>query len=456
MYAKNAWEKYDGEKLAELMKFNEEYKEFLSLCKTEREAVQFSVELAEKYGFKELSEFESLKPGDKVYATNREKNICVFIIGEEPLENGLNVLGAHIDSPRLDIKQNPLYEKNGFAMLDTHYYGGIVKYQWVARSLAIHGVLCKKDGITVEVNIGEDDTDPVLCITDLLPHLAQDKLSKPAAKAVDGEDLDLTIGHMPIKGEEKDQVKANILKLLKDKYDIEEEDFISAELEIVPAGPARDLGLDRSMIIGYGHDDRVCAYTSLRAILDSSTSKRTICAYLVDKEEVGSIGATGAHSQWYSLVIAEMIAKQGSYNDLKLRRAMSNTRMLSSDVSAGYDPLYPSVFEAKNAAYLGNGITFNKYTGARGKSGCNDTSAEFVRDVRKAMDDNGINYQTAELGRIDVGGGGTIAYIMGNQNMHVMDAGVPVLSMHAPCEVVSKVDVYEAYLAYKAFVKDIK
>ena len=341
-------------------------------------------------------------------------------------------------------------------MLDTHYYGGIVKYQWVARNLAIHGVLCKKDGITVEVNIGEDDADPVLCITDLLPHLAQDKLSKPAAKAVDGEDLDLTIGHMPMKGEEKDQVKANILKLLKDKYDIEEEDFISAELEIVPAGPARDLGLDRSMIIGYGHDDRVCAYTSLRAILDSSTSKRTICAYLVDKEEVGSIGATGAHSQWYSLVIAETIAKQGSYNDLKLRRAMSNTRMLSSDVSAGYDPLYPSVFEAKNAAYLGNGITFNKYTGARGKSGCNDTSAEFVRDVRKAMDDNGINYQTAELGRIDVGGGGTIAYIMGNQNMHVMDAGVPVLSMHAPCEVVSKVDVYEAYLAYKAFVKDIK
>lgn len=456
MYAKNAWEKYDGEKLAELMKFNEEYKEFLSLCKTEREAVQFSVELAEKYGFKELSEFETLKPGDKVYATNREKNICVFIIGEEPLENGLNVLGAHIDSPRLDIKQNPLYEKNGFAMLDTHYYGGIVKYQWVARNLAIHGVVCKKDGITVEVNIGEDDTDPVLCITDLLPHLAQDKLSKPAAKTVDGEDLDLTIGHMPIQGEEKDQVKANILKLLKDKYDIEEEDFISAELEIVPAGPARDLGLDRSMIIGYGHDDRVCAYTSLRAILDSSTSKRTICAYLVDKEEVGSIGATGAESKWYSLVIAEMIAKEGSYNDLKLRRAMSNTRMLSSDVSAGYDPLYPSVFEAKNAAYLGNGITFNKYTGARGKSGCNDTSAEFVRDVRKVMDDNGINYQTAELGRIDVGGGGTIAYIMGNQNMHVMDAGVPVLSMHAPCEVVSKVDVYEAYLAYKAFVKDIK
>lgn len=456
MYAKNAWEKYQGEALAELMKFNEEYKEFISVCKTEREAVQFSVELAEKYGFKELSEYEALKPGDKVYVTNREKNICVFIMGDEPLEKGINVLGAHIDSPRLDIKQNPLYEKNGFAMLDTHYYGGIVKYQWVARNLAIHGVICKKDGVTVEVNIGEDENDPVVMISDLLPHLAADKLSKPAGKAIDGEDLDLTIGHMPLKGEEKDAVKANLLKLLKEKYDVEEEDFISAELEIVPAGPARDLGLDRSMIIGYGHDDRVCAYTSLRAILDSTKANRTICAYLVDKEEVGSIGATGAHSTWYSDILAEMLEKEGGYTDLKLRRLMSNTRMLSSDVSAGYDPLYPSVFEAKNAAYLGNGITFNKYTGARGKSGCNDTSAEFVRDVRKVMDDNNINYQTAELGRIDVGGGGTIAYIMGNQNMSVMDAGVPVLSMHAPNEVVSKVDVYEAYLAYKAFVKDIK
>ena len=456
MYAKNAWEKYQGEALAELMKFNEEYKEFISVCKTEREAVQFSVELAEKYGFKELSEYEALKPGDKVYVTNREKNICVFIMGDEPLEKGVNVLGAHIDSPRLDIKQNPLYEKNGFAMLDTHYYGGIVKYQWVARNLAIHGVICKKDGVTVEVNIGEDENDPVVMISDLLPHLAADKLSKPAGKAIDGEDLDLTIGHMPLKGEEKDAVKANLLKLLKEKYDVEEEDFISAELEIVPAGPARDLGLDRSMIIGYGHDDRVCAYTSLRAILDSTKANRTICAYLVDKEEVGSIGATGAHSTWYADILAEMLEKEGGYTDLKLRRLMSNTRMLSSDVSAGYDPLYPSVFEAKNAAYLGNGITFNKYTGARGKSGCNDTSAEFVRDVRKVMDDNNINYQTAELGRIDVGGGGTIAYIMGNQNMSVMDAGVPVLSMHAPNEVVSKVDVYEAYLAYKAFVKDIK
>ena len=456
MYAKNAWEKYTGEKLNDLMKFNDEYKEFLSLCKTERECVTFAVNLAEKYGFKEINEFETLKPGDKVYATNREKNICVFIIGEEPIEKGLNVLGAHIDSPRLDIKQNPLYEKNGYALLDTHYYGGIVKYQWVARNLAIHGVVCKKDGLTIEVVIGEDDEDPVLCITDLLPHLAADKNSKPGNKVIEGEDLDLTIAHMPLAGEEKDAVKKNLLKLLKEKYDIEEEDFVSAELEIVPAGAARDLGLDRSMVVGYGHDDRVCAYTSLRAILDSKPAKKTICAYLVDKEEVGSIGATGAHSLWYQNVVAELIAKQDAYNDLKLRHAMSNTNMLSSDVSAGFDPLYGNVFEAKNAAYLGNGITFNKYTGARGKSGCNDTSAEFIAEVRNVMDTNNIYYQTAELGRIDVGGGGTIAYIMGNQNMNVMDAGIPVLSMHAPNEVVSKVDVYEAYLAYMAFAKEMK
>ena len=456
MYAKNAWEKYTGENLNDLMKFNEEYKEFLSLAKTERECVTFAVNLAEKYGFKELSEYETLKEGDKVYATNREKNICVFIIGKQPVEKGLNVLGAHIDSPRLDIKQNPLYEKNGYALLDTHYYGGIVKYQWVARNLAIHGVVCKKDGLTVEVVIGEDDNDPVLCITDLLPHLAADKNSKPGTKVVEGEDLDLTIAHMPLAGEEKDAVKKNLLNLLKEKYDIEEEDFVSAELEVVPAGAARDLGLDRSMVIGYGHDDRVCAYTSLRAVLDSNTCEKTICAYLVDKEEVGSIGATGAHSLWYQNVVAELIAKQEAYNDLKLRHAMSNTNMLSSDVSAGYDPLYAGVFEPKNAAYLGNGITFNKYTGARGKSGCNDTSAEFIAEVRKAMDNNNIYYQTAELGKIDVGGGGTIAYIMGNQNMSVMDAGIPVLSMHAPNEVVSKVDVYEAYLAYKAFAKEMK
>ena len=452
MYSKNAWEKYTGSNLDELMKFNEEYKEFLSVCKTERLAVEYSVNLAEKYGFKELSQFDTLKPGDKVYVTNREKNICVFVIGNEPIEKGINVLGAHIDSPRLDVKQNPVYEKNGFVLMDTHYYGGIVKYQWVARNLAIHGVVCKKDGLTVEVQIGEDDTDPVLCITDLLPHLAADKNTKPGTKVIEGEDLDLTVGHMPLKDTEKDAVKANILKLLKDKYDFDEEDFVSAEFEIVPAGPARDLGLDRSMIIGYGHDDRVCAYTSLRAVLDSPVQERTICAFLVDKEEVGSIGATGAQSSFFANTIAELIAKQDTYNDIKLRRALTNTFMLSSDVSAGFDPLYPSVFEAKNAAYLGNGITFNKYTGARGKSGCNDANPEFIAKVRALMDENNVNYQTAELGRVDVGGGGTIAYIMGNTGMNVLDAGVPVLSMHAPNEVVSKVDVYEAYLAYKAFV----
>ena len=452
MYSKNAWEKYTGSNLDELMKFNEEYKEFISVCKTERLAVEYYINLAEKYGFKELNEFDTLKPGDKVYVTNREKNICVFVIGNEPIENGINVLGAHIDSPRLDVKQNPLYEKNGFALMDTHYYGGIVKYQWVARNLAIHGVVCKKDGVTVEVQIGEDDTDPVLCITDLLPHLAADKNTKPGTKVIEGEDLDLTVGHMPLKDTEKDVVKENILKLLKDKYDFDEEDFVSAEFEIVPAGPARDLGLDRSMIIGYGQDDRVCAYTSLRAVLDSPVQERTICAFLVDKEEVGSIGATGAQSQFFANTIAELIAKQDTYNDIKLRRALTNTFMLSSDVSAAYDPLYPSVFEAKNAAYLGNGITFNKYTGARGKSGCNDANPEFIAKVRALMDQNNINYQTAELGKVDVGGGGTIAYIMGNTGMNVLDAGVPVLSMHAPNEVVSKVDVYEAYKAYMAFV----
>ena len=453
MYSKNAWEKYNDKKLNDLMKFNEEYKDFLSKSKTERLAVEYSINLAEKYGFKELNEFETLKAGDKVYVTNREKNICVFVIGEEPIENGLNVLGAHIDSPRLDIKQNPVYESHGFALLDTHYYGGIVKYQWVARNLAIHGVVCKKDGLTVEVSIGEDETDPVLCITDLLPHLAADKNTKPGTKVVEGEDLDLTIGHMPLKNTEKDPVKANILKLLKDKYEIDEEDFVSAELEIVPAGPARDLGLDRSMIIGYGHDDRVCAYTSLRAVLDSKPQKRTTCAFLVDKEEVGSIGATGAQSAFFANTIAELIAKQdNNYNDLKLRRALTNTYMLSSDVSAAFDPLYPSVFEPKNAAYLGNGITFNKYTGARGKSGCNDANPEFIAKVRELMDKSNINYQTAELGKVDIGGGGTIAYIMGNTGMNVLDAGVPVLSMHAPNEVVSKVDVYEAYLAYMAFI----
>ena len=455
MYNKNAWSKYTDQKLNELMSFCEDYKNFSSSCKTEKKCVAYTVKEIEKLGFKNINDVKSLKAGDKIYAANKDKNICVFVIGDEPIENGINVLGAHIDSPRIDIKQNPLYESNGFALLDGHYYGGIVKYQWVTIKLAIHGVVCKKDGKNINIVIGEDENDPVLVISDLLPHLAAEKMAKSGAKVIEGEDLDITVGSMGLAGEEKEAVKKNILKLLKDKYDIDEEDFVSAEFEIVPEGKARDLGLDRSMILGYGHDDRVCAYTSLRAVMDAGKCRRTSCAYLVDKEEIGSVGATGAHSVWFQNVLAELINLQNNnYNDLLLRRALTNTFMLSSDVSAGFDPLYPSVFEKKNASYLGNGITFNKYTGARGKSGCNDAMPEYMAKVRKIMDDNNINYQTAELGKVDAGGGGTIAYIMGNQNMNVIDAGVPVLSMHAPCEVVSKADVYEAYLGYIAFVKE--
>ena len=457
MYCKNAWLKYSKSGLNELMDFNEDYKEFLSASKTEREFVKNSVALAEKYGYKDISTFKTLKPGDKVYATNMKKNFAAFLIGNEPIVDGLNILGAHIDSPRIDVKANPLYEKDGYALFDLHYYGGIIKYQWTATSLAIYGVVIKTDGTTVEINIGDNPEDPVFTISDLLVHLSADKLSKTAAHAVEGEDLDLTVGHMALT-EEKDAVKNNILKLLNEKYGITEEDFVSAELEIVPEGKARDLGFDRSMIIGYGHDDKICAYTSLRALLDTKEVSRTSSAYLVDKEEVGSIGATGAQSDWYFNVVAELIALQnnGNYNELMLKRCLTKTYMLSSDVSAGYDPIYSSVFEPKNSSYLGKGLTFNKYTGARGKSGCNDAMPEYVAKIRKIMDDNNIAYQTAELGRVDQGGGGTIAYIMGNKGMNVIDAGVPVLSMHAPQEVVSKVDVYEAYLGYMAFVKNIK
>lgn len=456
MYSKNAWNKYEGKKLEELMAFNEEYKDFISKAKTERECVAYAINLCKKYGFKDIKEFQTLKTGDKVYATNKDRNICAFIIGQEPLEKGINILGAHIDSPRIDLKQNPLYEKADFVLCDTHYYGGIVKYQWVTHPLALHGVVYKKDGTEIQITIGEKPDDPVVCITDLLPHLAADKMTKPANKVIDGEDLDITIGHMPLKGEEKDAVKKNIIKLLKDYYNMEEEDFISAEIEIVPAGPARDLGLDRSMVLGYGHDDRVCAYTSLRAVLDAGEARYTTCAFLVDKEEIGSVGATGAHSKWFENLMAELIHLSGNYSDLTLRHALTNTRMLSSDVSAGVDPLYMNVFEAKNAAYLGKGICFNKYTGSRGKSGCNDANPKYIAQIREIMDVNDIHYQTAELGRVDIGGGGTIAYILGNYNMEVIDAGIPVLSMHAPNEAVSKVDVYEAYLAYMAFVKEAK
>lgn len=455
MYAKCAWKKYSQEDLNNVFKFNEEYKDYLTKGKTERECVTEAIKIAESYGFKALSSFDKLNAGDKVYITNKGKNIACFVIGNKPVEQGLRVLGAHIDSPRIDIKQNPLYEKNGFALLDAHYYGGIKKYQWVTIPLALHGVVCKKDGSIVNVCIGEDVNDPVLGISDLLIHLSADQMQKSGAKVIEGEDLDLTLGNMPLEGEEKEAVKANILKLLKEKYDFEEEDFISAELEIVPAGATRDYGLDRSMVAGYGHDDRVCAYTSLRAVLDAGACEYTTCAILVDKEEVGSIGATGAHSKFFENTVAELINLTTDYSELKVRHAMENTKMLSSDVSAGFDPLYAGVNDPKNAAYLGNGICFNKYTGSRGKSGCNDAMPEYMAEIRKVMDDNNINYQTAELGRVDQGGGGTIAYILGNYNMNVIDAGIAVLNMHAPMEIVSKADVYEAYCAYKAFVSKI-
>lgn len=453
MYAKNTWEKYKDQ-LNEVFDYNEGYKHYISKNKTERACVKDSIKLAEEKGFKPLESFDTLKSGDKVYVTNREKNIALFIIGKKPLTEGMRILGAHIDSPRMDLKQNPLYESEGFTLADTHYYGGIKKYQWVTIPLSLYGVVCKKDGTVVDVVIGEDENDPVVGISDLLIHLSADQLDKKAAKVIEGENLDVTLGNMPLFGEEKDAVKPNVLKLLKEKYDIEEEDFVSAEIEVVPSGKARDYGLDRSMVAGYGHDDRVCAYTSLTAILDSDVSEYTSCAILVDKEEIGSVGATGAHSLFFENTVAEMLLKMGIDSFVQTRLTMSRSKMLSSDVSAGVDPLFVSVNDKKNAAYLGNGIVFNKYTGSRGKSGSNDASAEYVAQVRTVMDNANIHYQTAELGRVDQGGGGTIAYILGNYNMDVIDAGIAVLNMHAPMEIVSKVDVYETYQAYKAFLKD--
>ena len=455
MYGKNAAEKYAGEALKEVYEFAEDYRDFLSNSKTERLMVTNSKILAEEAGFRDISEFIELVPGDKVYVVNRNKNIALFVVGEENLANGLNILGAHIDSPRMDLKQNPLYESTEFALLDTHYYGGIKKYQFVARPLALYGVVCKKDGTTVEVNIGDNEGDPVVGISDLLIHLSADQLQKPAAKVIEGEALDITVGSLPLEGAEKDKVKANVLRILKQKYGIEEEDFLSAEIEVVPAGPARDYGLDSSMIAGYGHDDKVCAYTSLRAILDfDEVPEKTVCTILVDKEEVGSIGATGAQSRFFENAIAKIMNLKGEYSELALRDALSNSKMLSSDVSAGVDPLFLGVNELKNSCFLNHGIVFNKYTGSRGKSGCNDANAEFVAEIRRIMDNNNIYYQTAELGRVDQGGGGTIAYILANLNMDVIDAGIPVLNMHSPMEIVSKIDVFEAYKAYLAFIKN--
>ena len=464
MERKNAWETYDKSQEKKVMKLAEQYRQFISTGKTERECVRLTEKMAREAGYISLEEAltsgDTLKPGDKVYAIHKKKLAVLFQIGTEPLEKGMNILGAHIDSPRLDLKQNPLYEDTDMALLDTHYYGGVKKYQWVTLPLAMHGVIAKKDGSVVTINIGEKPEDPVFGVSDLLIHLSADQLEKKAAKVIEGEALDILVGSMPLeaKTEEekktKELVQANVLKILKDAYGVEEEDFLSAEIEIVPAGPARDYGFDRSMIMGYGHDDRVCAYPSFSAIAEMEKPERTSVCLLVDKEEIGSVGATGMESRFFENMTAEVMNACGDYNELKLRRALQNSKVLSSDVSAAFDPNYPGVMEKKNAAYFGRGLVFNKYTGSRGKSGSNDAGAEYVAEIRRIMDDNQVYFQTAELGKVDQGGGGTIAYILGNYNMQVIDSGVAVLNMHAPWEIISKADLYEAKCGYKAFLKD--
>ena len=458
----NAWKTYDQNTKAEVFAFAEEYRKFISKCKTERECVTELKKLAKSAGFVDLHDVirnnKKLHAGDRVFADNRGKNLALFIIGREALENGMNILGAHIDSPRLDLKQNPLYEDTEMAMLDTHYYGGIKKYQWVTLPLALHGVVAKKDGTVITLNIGEDPDDPVIGVSDLLIHLSAEQLEKKAAKVVEGESLDALIGTIPLANTDekdiKEAVKANILAILKSKYDFEEEDLLSAEIEIVPAGPARDYGLDRSMIMGYGHDDRSCAYPSFAAMLEVSAPQKTAVCLLVDKEEVGSLGATGMKSRFFENITAELMNACGDYSELKLRRALQNSKVLSSDVSAAFDPNYPSVMEKKNAAFFGRGLVFNKYTGSRGKSGSSDADAEFVAHIRKIMDNANVFFQTAELGKVDAGGGGTIAYMLANYNMSVIDSGVAVLNMHAPWEIISKADLYEAKKGYIAFLKN--
>lgn len=452
MYAKNIWLDASEAKKKEIFAFNEDYKKFLTSSKTERMAVKEAISLAKENGFIDLKEKKDLKPGDKVFAVNKDKNILLAVIGKKGLEEGSRILGAHIDSPRLDIKQNPLYEKGGFAYFETHYYGGIKKYQYTTIPLSLVGVIYKKDGSHVDVSLGEKKEEPIFGITDLLIHLSSEQMQKPASKVVEGENLDITMGNIPL-DEKKDAVKKNILALFFEKYGIEEEDFLSAELCAVPAYEARDYGLDASMVAGYGQDDKVCAYTSLRAILEMKEVEYTSLCVLVDKEEVGSIGATGAQSRWMENVILEMLSKQGKNDILSLRRALSNSKMLSSDVSCGVDPLYAFANEPNNSCYFSKGLVFNKYTGARGKSGCNDAMPEYLAWIRNIMDKEDIHYQTSEIGKVDQGGGGTIAYILGNYDMYVLDAGIPVLSMHSPMEIVSKADVYEAYLGYKAFLK---
>ena len=465
MEKKNAWEKYpEGKKRDEVFSFAEDYRKFISDCKTERECTSAVYKDAVAHGYKDLDELiknkTAVKAGDRIVADNMGKGVALFNIGKKSIEDGMNILGAHIDSPRMDLKQVPLYEDTEMALLDTHYYGGIKKYQWVTLPLALHGVICKKDGTTVKVNIGDKPGDPVVGVSDLLIHLSGDQMSKKASEVIEGENLDVLIGSIP--GPEKDEndkdikdrVKTNILNILSKEYKVDEDDFLSAEIEVVPAGEARNYGLDRSMIMGYGHDDRVCAYPSYRAMLEVADPEYTSVCLLVDKEEIGSVGASGMQSRFFENCVAEVMNLAGEYTELAVRRAMKNSKVLSSDVSAAFDPNYPSVMEKKNSAYFGKGLVFNKYTGARGKSGSNDANAEYVAKLRKIMDDNEVSFQTSELGRVDVGGGGTIAYILANYDMNVIDSGVPVLNMHAPWEIISKVDLYEALKGYIAFLKE--
>lgn len=467
MEKKNAWEKYpQGQKREEVFSFAEEYRKFISSCKTERECTAALYEKAREAGFADISDLiregAAVKAGDKIVANNMGKGLALFVIGKKDLQQGMNILGAHIDSPRLDLKQVPLYEDTQMALLDTHYYGGVKKYQWVTLPLALHGVICKKDGSTVTVNIGDKPGDPVFGVSDLLIHLAGEQMEKKAAKVIEGENLDLLIGSIPApekkdakdKTETKERVKANILEILATQYEIEEDDFLSAEIEVVPAGEARDYGLDRSMIMGYGHDDRVCAYPSFAAMLQVEEPEYTSVCLLVDKEEIGSVGASGMQSRFFENMVAEVLNLTGDYSELAVRRALSNSKVLSSDVSAAFDPNYPSVMEKRNCAYFGKGLVFNKYTGSRGKSGSNDANAEYVAKLRSIMDGNDVAFQTAELGKVDQGGGGTIAYILANYGMNVIDSGVAVLNMHAPWEIISKVDLYEALRGYVAFLKE--
>ena len=456
---KNAWLKYDEKDLKEVNEFSKRYKDFITNCKTERECTTSIISVAEKNGYVDLNETlkenKRIKSGDKLYINNMGKAVALFVIGEEPLTSGMNIIGSHLDSPRSDLKQNPLYEEGDFALFKTHYYGGIKKYQWVTTPLAIHGVVVQKNGEKINVVIGENEDDPVFCFTDLLAHLSSTQMKKKASEVIEGENLNLLAGSIPCEVEkDKYSVKDKVLNIIREKYGIDEEDFISSEFEVVPAGPSRDLGIDSSMIIGYGHDDRVCAYTSFEAIIDMQDHKKTLVNLMVDKEEIGSVGATSMGSAFFENAVAEIINNMEDYNDIKLRRAFSNSKMLSADVNAAFDPTFPDVFEKANSAYFGKGVIFTKYTGVGGKAGSNDANAEFIAEIRRIMDENNISFQTAELGKVDQGGGGTIAYILAALNMQVLDAGVPVLSMHSPCEVISKVDLFETYKAFKAFYQE--